>query len=78
MCHLLLFWTEAEDTLFSLARGKEKNSSLFSSGFMCVPVFLLALHLLLEFGYCKVEFGLIRMTLDILAPDELPETCFFN
>ena len=30
MCHLLLFWTEAEDTtLFSLARGKEKNSSLF-------------------------------------------------
>ena len=50
MCHLLLFWTEAEDTLFSLARGKEKNSSLFSSGFMRVPVFLLALHLLLEFG----------------------------
>ena len=45
---------------------------------MCVPIFLLALHLLLEFGYCKVEFGLIRMTLDILAPDELPETCFFN
>jgi len=51
MCHLLLFWTEAEDTtLFSLARGKREEFFSFSSGFMCVPVFLLALHLLLEFG----------------------------
>lgn len=50
MCHLLLFGRKPK-TLFSLARGKEKNSSLFSSGFMRVPVFLLALHLLLEFGF---------------------------
>ena len=58
MCHLLLFWTEVEDTHFLPSPREERRIFSFSSGLYLRMYIFQALHLLLEFRIYNANLDL--------------------